>query len=193
MIALWRAFHQGNLKEFFESPLDATCSIITIIYAILSVVVPVSLFLRIKRDYKNFKIKEVREKYSVIAEGLKYQQLSQVLYNLFFLMRRNFTVFVLVYLGERQFFQVSLFIVASIFNLSYLVGKKPFINPKQNKIEIMNEASILLVSYVMFQFINPAMDFDLRELFGTIFISIVLGNVLINLSLAVFETFLQSV
>ena len=43
-----------------------------------------------------------------------------------------------------------MFIFASIFNLSYLMGKKPFDKPKANWIEVMNEASILSVCYLMF-------------------------------------------
>ena len=76
MIALYRAFNEGTLIEFFEAPLDAICSVITLIYAVLSVVVPVSIFINLKRDYKDFNVKEVREKYSVITEGLKYKQLG---------------------------------------------------------------------------------------------------------------------
>ena len=68
--------------------------------------------------------------------------------------RRFVSVLVLVFMFEWPFFQSTLMMVMSTFNLAYLIGTKPMKTKFANFLIFFNELSIALFSHLMTTLLN---------------------------------------
>ena len=139
----------GELEPFFGTPLDIACSVIVIIYALLLVLFPLYGFVAIWKNQGKLDKKEEYRTLEPFLEGLKLNHFHSSMYNVYFLLRRLISGFSLVMLHAYPYFQCSILMVLSVINFIYTFAERPFLNRKTYFIELMNEFSILLCSYVM--------------------------------------------
>jgi len=82
-----------------------------------------------------------------------YEQLSlgssaALAYNVCFLVRRTLLIFVLILMDFNSCYQIQLFTLLSLANLLYLLSGRPIANSTLFHLEIFNECSTLLCSYL---------------------------------------------
>lgn len=83
-------------------------------------------------------------------------------YNTWFLIRRFFTVLILVFINK-PYFQVSLLMVFSLCNLIYQLTERPQDTTLQFFVESVNEFTILLFSYLLNVILNSATPIGFKD------------------------------
>ena len=73
-------------------------------------------------------------------------------------------------------------LVTSLASLSYVLHQKPFIEKDDFKTECLNELVIFLFYLLLFIYLNPVMDENVREKFGYFLIGFICCSILLNLS-----------
>jgi len=169
-----------DLEPFFGTPLDITCSIFVITYALLLVLFPLYGFVAIYKNQGNLDKKEVYRSLEPFLEGVKLNYLHSSMYNVYFLLRRLFTGFGLVMLNAYPYFQCSFLMIFSIINFVYTAVERPFLDRKTYYIELLNEFSILLCSYIMNIFLQGTASDDFYFNVGWVFMGVAIANVLSN-------------
>ena len=72
--------------------------------------------------------------------------------------------------------------------LIYLIKWKPIKTKFANYIEIFNEISILMISYLALGFTNAEPDAEKRSMLGRCFIGLSLGNIAFHLVILLFDS-----
>jgi len=77
-------------------------------------------------------------------------------FNLLFLLRRLVLAFAFVFNTELHYFNLIIFLVFTVINFAFILSYKPFIEKKTNYIEIVNEFTVWLATYICYTFIDPS-------------------------------------
>lgn len=77
-------------------------------------------------------------------------------------------------------FQLTISSLFSFLILSFLVRIKPFETKTDNFLEILNESTHLLLSYLNYLFTDFIIDIDTKSMIGWLFIGIIGFNIGIN-------------
>lgn len=85
-------------------------------------------------------------------DDLKLNSKTAVLYNAIFLFRRLTLPLVLVFLAAYPYLQVMFMIFQNLLVLIYLFEVRPFETPFMNRLEIFNEACVLVSTYMILLF-----------------------------------------
>jgi hypothetical protein len=96
------------------------------------------------------------------------------------MLRRLLTGFGLVVLQAHPFFQCYFLMMFSIINFIYQWTEKPMEESLENRLELVNEYSILLCAYTMNVFSNTAISPELARILGWAFIGIAVFNIAVN-------------
>ena len=118
--------------------------------------------------------------FSTLLEGLKDYQLRAAPFYFFHLLRRIIFVVVAMYLFERPWFQVFIYMLQSLAMAWYLITNKPFISPSQNYSEIFNELVVLVIAYHMTLIMSPNIDWHQREMIGISLIAFTSSMIVVN-------------
>ncbi|CDW79029.1 UNKNOWN [Stylonychia lemnae] len=140
-----------------------------------------------RKDYNN---PEVISKFGSLYEDFQSNHKIQRCYYLIFLMRR--TVLCLLFLFvENGYLQMAMNIFLSMITICYLIDIKPYLERKQNYLEIFNEIGILLITYFQLYFIDGMQnkDIDTDYNIGYLIISLTLICLLINTGVSLYVTF----
>ena len=121
------------------------------------------------------------EKIGYLYENNKISTYHQANYNLYFIIRRQITILVLVYMDFWSNFQCAALVKLSIMNLAYLLASRPLLTREENNFEMFNELSILISGYLMMNFLNVAMPLSFANWLGWIHNGIVGSNIVANL------------
>ena len=174
-----------HITDFLLTPDDIMNTSLVLIYAVLVIIFPVWGYIVIMRNFDHLGDENIKEKYGVFYEDNRTGSIHQALYNIYFMARRFITVLMLCTLLDFPFFQCSILTVFSITELAYLMGSRPLLSNKENKIEQFNEMCILFSSYLMTTFLNVAMEEEMRYWLGTVLIGIAGFNITINLIIVI--------
>jgi hypothetical protein len=68
------------------------------------------------------------------------------------------------------------YIVTAVASLAYVVAKKPFRDPKLNRLEAFNELCILAIGYCLLAFTDWVDGYLVKDFFGYLIIAIILFN-----------------
>ena len=147
IIAMIKSGQSGNIEEFFDSPIEIVCSVLVFLMIILFIIYPIYGAVMIHKNQGYLWTKKAQVTLKPFLEGLKLHSYHPSMYNVYFLIRRLITAFILVISQNFPFFQCSTLVIFSLGNLIYQIIKKPFKEAKDNYIEIFNEIIILICSY----------------------------------------------
>jgi hypothetical protein len=87
-----------------------------------------------------------------LYEGLKLNSRAAMFYNVVFTTRRLIFAVVVTMLTNYPTFQIFILILKCVLIIIYLALVRPFVEPSQNLLEIVNEIFIIAISYHMFVF-----------------------------------------
>ena len=69
----------------------------------------------------------------------------------------------------------------------YLMKYRPYLNEKLNRLEILNELTILVCNYTLITFSDISQDGKVKQDFGWFMLALVIGNVAMNVGFIVKE------
>ena len=104
LTALWGCNNYTEFRVYFSTPSDFACSVITIFYTLVMPVFPVYGAIMIYYNRDRLEKKKVQEHLGVYLEGVRLDQMNSALFNVFFLIRRLLTGFVIVIFSEHPYF-----------------------------------------------------------------------------------------
>ena len=104
------------------------------------------------------------------------------LYHLVFLIRRFLYAVVLVFMREVQFYQNSVLILIFVFACSYQIIFRPFRIPIYNLMMIINEWSLVLLSWMFYPFTDINISEDKAERLGWTILSIITMIIIMNMA-----------
>ena len=133
----------------------------------------------------------LRREYELFLEGSNLKTMRQSLNQFYFIRRRLISALVLVLLSEYPYFQISIMLLMSFYNLIYLITDKPLADQRENKIEIFNETCILLFGYMVATCLNEAIPQSLNDTIGFLLIGFTSTNIIINLALVGQQTIVE--
>ena len=85
------------------------------------------------------------EEFEPIVAGLKHHKQFGIFFTVGLVWRRIIMLFVAMFMDNYPIFQVLIFVGSSVFMLCFIGYQRPFISPKENRLELYNEFSILTV------------------------------------------------
>ena len=125
---------------------EQSSSILTLCYLFLFSAFPPVVLIMLLKCRPNFRSSKFRQKYGVIYAGLNQTSPKAVLFHFYFLVRRAAFAFSLVYFEKMQVVQCFTLSLGSLATLCYLLAVHPFEKPEINTIEIINEATVLVLT-----------------------------------------------
>ena len=140
---------------------------------------------------------ELKETVTEIFEGFKLN-LPSLLFYLFFILRRQLMVTILVFMPTKGLIQCSIHILSSFCILIYAITYRPYESDVLTFQEICNETFTLLSAYHMLLFTDYVSDDEttttgknLKHELGWSFLAIIGTNLLINLAIIAREVLLK--
>ena len=180
----------NDFKEFFATNDDIMCSTITIFYTCLVVYFPVYAYFKIKFHQDNFD--DPDPFLETLLEGVNPHNYHASMYTVYFLIRRFLTGFGLVVFVANPFFQCASLMVFTTVNLIYLINIQPLEDSKQNKIEILNEVTVMLSAHVFNIFLRGEGTDGFINNMGWVYIGISVFNILINLAIVLIDSIYET-
>jgi hypothetical protein len=192
MIAFVEALQTNTIGDHFATWYDAVNSASTLMYTVLLFYFPLHVYRVITDNFEGLELEVIKDQYGLYYEDYRTKTKAQALYNVFFLQRRLLTTLILVFVKHVPFFQVTLLLLFSTVNFIYTWVTRPLHSRKENAIELFNELTIMLCCHVSNLFLNLAIPLAFRGLLGWILMGIAGFNVLVNLSIIIYNTLKDS-
>lgn len=128
--------------------------VVCIVLAIQMLALPTLILVYLCPNVKKLKKSRFIDKYGAIYDmiDLKHRNKSALLWPIFFLGRRSLFAIGVVVLKEHALFQIFLFIFPTLAVMIMVGLAKPLESPFENKHELYNNFSILLMSYSLLLF-----------------------------------------
>ena len=122
--------------------------------------------IKVSANFADLSQKKFRHTHGWIYEELSILNAKKVLYYSVFYIRRALYVLILVYDFELPSVQLFLHLNLCVLTLIYNAGQNPFISKQMNKIEVLNEFSVILSSYHYFFFLDGRNSIEARFIMG---------------------------
>ena len=119
ILALYQTKNNQEFKSFFETPLDATCSTMALIYSFLFFAYPIWGAVKIVMNQGKLGQKKIKDELGPLLDGIKLDHFHTSMYNIYFLVRRLLTGIGLVVLRYHPFFQSYFLMIFSWINFMY--------------------------------------------------------------------------
>ena len=91
-----------------------------------------------------------------MIEGLKRTSRFALLYEFLLVTRRIVLLYMAMFVREKAWLHIMVFMATNLLFLIYLGALKPFIIPLSNKWQILNEITCILIAYFVACVNNPA-------------------------------------
>lgn len=144
--------------------------IFAILFAILLIASPVFIIVFYGVNFKKLHDQKFERKYGAVYEGLKLKSRSALVYNSYFVMRRCLFMCIALFLYRHVLLQLFSVVMLTLIACSYVLLYSPFEEPKQNKLEVMNEFITLGLTYFCICFTNLISDTKTQYLIGFFFV-----------------------
>ena len=82
-----------------------------------------------------------------------------------------------------------IFMLLSLFVISFLISVKPLNEPYLNKMEIFNESTLLMSSYFMFLFTDFVDDANMRSKLGWVYIGVIGLLIVVNFGCMIIKVY----
>lgn len=130
-------------------------------------------YLQWKREKTDFE-----KKYDFLFKGKETNTINQAIYQSIVQLRKMIIVIIISCFENRAYYQLQMLSKMSLFMICYVASSRPFIDPRQNQIELMNEATIMILTYI-YMFFSQSYEANLTM--GTLFIAVFMSNIVINI------------
>jgi len=130
-----------------------------------------------------------RSTYSAVLDGTNFESTNPrriiLVYPVIFFARRLIFVLSVIYLQDFLWAQLAIQTMISVFIVQYLLLFWPLESAFAVKMEVMNECTIVLMSYGQMCFTDFVPEPETRSLIGLYYIGVTVANVLVHLTFLV--------
>lgn len=127
---------------------------VSVLMISIAVGLPIFSFLFILINFKDLDKPRLKDKFETLYENLDTSRRVTSFYTLIFLLRRLMFSFLAIFGYYWPFLQLVVTTYFSLGLLTFIIAFKPFSNSLVNKLEIFNEATLLVVCYCFFFFLD---------------------------------------
>ncbi|TNV87548.1 hypothetical protein FGO68_gene6265 [Halteria grandinella] len=184
-----------NLKNLhWETTSDTICSLSALTFATAQLSFPFALWALLWSNFGSLVQSDQNERYGSSYFEIKTSSRAALLYNVLFMVRRLVYAGAAVFLDKHPPIQAFVLIASSLMHLAYIMYARPFMERTLNSMEMFNEGCILIASYHTLIFSdgipsdNAGEIIDFQYKAGWCLIGIVSVNVLVNMSVMVYQT-----
>ena len=110
--------------------------------------------------------KQIFEKYAPLTEGLKLYRRGATFGNFLIILRRCTMLVMAMFVSGHQWLHLKVFIAFNLIAIIYVVAVKPYDSRLLNNLNIFNEVTGLLVSYVILILQNMSQDPEQLNVIG---------------------------
>ena len=153
---------------------------VTVIVGLVVVGFPLFALLFLKKRIDRLEEKEIKDRFESLYENVETTVKYAYLISPLFIARRLVYAASIVFLNGCTLAQLTIQIAQSVFMLCYIVSVRPLKDNFSNRMEIFNEVTVLICSYILFTFTACVQDVQTRFEYGWIFIGVTLGNIIVN-------------
>jgi hypothetical protein len=181
-----------ELWEFFSTPANFMCSFFTFAFFLLGIMAPVQLTAVIRRNRHDLNAPDVLEKYGPYYEEFKNSGLNPY-FNVILMLRRLIMVAILMGFTNYPGIQGMLFLFTSLISLMILIGMKPYKNKYTNYMEIFNEVTIFINSFITLFFMfntdqNEEQLLNAKKSFAWMVIFNIALNMVVNMAVVIYQS-----
>ncbi|TNV87465.1 hypothetical protein FGO68_gene5798 [Halteria grandinella] len=175
-----------NLNEFmFTSFATSFASVFAAMLIVSLAVFMVYNFRFVRRHDRGELNKEQKKLWESLLEGLNRSRLANIQFNTYYMLRRLFLAFILVFLQDYQNLQMWLFIFQNLIALAYILHRPPFEGHITNLLEVFNEVCITFASYHLLTYSDAFLpeemeDEGISDLMGWSLTLLVIGQLAVN-------------
>jgi len=161
---------------------DIAASWFSIFFCVSLAIVPVGLVVFVYKLGDKFKDPNFSGKYGSVYADLNMENNLSRWYNVIFVYRRLFITISAIFLGDFLFLQFLLVAYGTLASLTFSLHVKPFEDVRMNRIEVLNDLTILFSIYFLYLFNTPNPEAKFN--YGWALVAMNLGNVIFNLGFA---------
>ena len=154
-------------------------AILAISFLALLILYPVFMQVYLYRQRNNLTNKSFMRKWQAAYKGLNEKEYKFLLYPLFFFYRRILTPLCLIYFPKYFIVQQFTLIMLGVATVILIGLKRPFKTKSRNRIELLEEVNIIVISYHLFCFTEWLPDKKIQHTIGYSIITLIVGQVLI--------------
>ena len=156
---------------------------LVMIIAVQLVVLPVMIFAYICPNYRKLKRSRMMDKFGAIYDmiDLKHKEVTALLWSVFFLLRRILFSIGVLFMVDYPVFQILLFILPTLAVIVMIGLARPLATPFENKQEMYNNFSILLISYCLLCFTLFVPEPETRYNIAYVLILLTIQNIVVSL------------
>lgn len=148
---------------------------------------PVFSLFQLKRNFEKLDDPDFNKKFGTLFQNLYVKKSSATVMTTLFCTKRIILALTTVYLNNFVLASIYYYSFSSLFSIGYFLNERPFKNKLLNFMENINEAAVYLTSFMMFMFTDWIPDIEVRYTIGFVYLTGILGIVLINLACVLFE------
>ena len=162
---------------------DVFNNMLTVLIAIQLIGLPLFIFIYICPNYRNLKKSSFMDRYGSIYDmvDLRHYKRSALLWSIFFLGRRILFAIGAIFLVNYPTFQIHLFIFPTVAVLMMVGLAEPLPTPFENKQEVYNNFTILVLQYCLLCFTEFVPKAETRYNMGYLMILLTIQNIVISL------------
>ena len=134
-----------------SSPMKMANLVVTSIFTLIIIALPVFTFIFLYRNLQNLTKKEIKKKYESLYLEVDTKKRNAYLFSTLFLLRRLIYGVTLI-LVPILWIQLMIILITSLTILFFLVKFKPFDSKINNFVEIMNELTFITLVYIILGF-----------------------------------------
>ncbi|TNV87401.1 hypothetical protein FGO68_gene9307 [Halteria grandinella] len=189
----WSSFIQSTIQGYLNAQISILVAfknfsqntpfeqVLTILIAYYMYLFPILVFQYLIRYQGKLNTKHYKEKYGSLYDNVDPQKNSLApLASVIFLVRRMILAATLVFYEDYPSFQLIVWVCVSFLMLVYHTIARPYRDSVYGFFEIFNDASVLLISYVMTQVAQYETS-EMRDTLGTLLITLVMITMVLNL------------
>ncbi|TNV86552.1 hypothetical protein FGO68_gene222 [Halteria grandinella] len=176
---------------------EGLASFIAFLIVITFILTPLAFLLVLIRnkDFIEIQQQQYLDRYGTITYNLKTIRFSQYIYHTLTVQKWQVTAIMLVFLRDTPSLQTIVLLFQSVMMQIYLIRYKPFIEPRDNHLELINELlyCIYIYSYIMIsdyfdlQQINTDSQIFCKQLGGWTLIGLIGASLLINIGFMIWN------
>ena len=127
-------------------------------------------------------------KYEGMIEGLKRSSRFALLYEFLLVTRRIVLLYMAMFVREKAWLHIMVFMATNLLFLIYLGALRPFIVPLSNQWQILNEITCILIAYFVACVNDPAFGPERNTVMGEIIVYILYASWGVNFLLVLLIT-----
>jgi hypothetical protein len=148
---------------------------------------PIFAFIFLKKNREDMKQQQMQTKYATLITNLRLGLFSTHLAVPMFCFKRILLSITTVLSTERFIAHPYIYTFTAILNFGFVATYKPMETKFLNRIELLNEALMVLCSGFLFLFTDFILDLELRFKIGQVYCYLVLFIIALNVALIVWE------